>query len=128
MKHLYVDDCINILELVDQYFCGPDDIRPLVTNDPDEALHLVADGAVDMVSCEFDLRPSGGIWFFRSVRDLVPDMPFVFVTSYPPVSRLNEVLRSERNVQVVYKNGSKRDFLPTLRSAFVAAFEQRLKL
>jgi hypothetical protein len=65
---------------------------------------------------------------FNSVRDLAPDMPFVFVTTYPPLSRLTELLRSERNVQVVYKGRPEGGFLPALRSAFADADGRKLNV
>ncbi len=127
MKPLYVDDCISILELVDHCFCGLGDLQVLVTDDAGKALRLVEDGAVDLVACEYDLRPFGGLSLFQAVRDLIPNMPFVFVTSYPPPQRLIELLRSEWNVRVVYKSRPRSSFLPALRSAFVAAHEEKLK-
>jgi hypothetical protein len=53
-------------------------------------------------------------------------MPFVFVTSRPPPSFLTELLLTERNVQMVHKDGI-GGFLPALRAAFAAAYDERLK-
>lgn len=116
-----------MLDLVSLYFSGLKNINLRVTSDPYEALRLVEDGAVDLVACEYDFRPFGGIWMFRSVRDRVPNMPFVFVTLKPPSPKLIELLRSERNVRAVYKNLSGGGFLPALRSAFAAAYNHDLK-
>ncbi len=126
-KPLYIDDSNTMLDLVGHYFSGLSTMKLIVTNDPDEALRLVETGAADLVACEFDLHPCGGLLMFRSVRDRVPKMPFVFVTSKPPSLGLTELLKSERNVRAVYKNLPRGGFLLALRSAFAAAYNHDLK-
>jgi CheY-like chemotaxis protein len=126
MKTVYVDDNISILELVSAYFDELVPSRVLVTDDPLEAVHMVSDGSVDLVASEYDIRPYGGPWLFRSVREIVPDMPFIFVTFSPPPARLMELLDKKDNVLIVCKN-STGGFLRDLHSAIVEAHRQGLK-
>jgi CheY-like chemotaxis protein len=126
-RPLYVDDSRIMRELVQHYFSGLNHIDLIVASDSEEALLLVEDRAVDLVACEFDLRPVGGLRLFRLIREQVPDMPFVFVTLKPLHPRLTELLRSERNVRAVYKNLSGGRFLPALQSAFSAAYNHNLR-
>jgi DNA-binding NtrC family response regulator len=127
MRSIYVDDCCSLLDLVSDYFASLDNLQLVVTNDPDEALRLIGDSVVSLVAYAYDLRPCGGPELFRAVRDLVPDLSFLFVTSYPSPQRLNELVRSERNVRAAYKNEAK-GFLPALRSALAAAHEQMIRV
>jgi DNA-binding NtrC family response regulator len=126
MKTVYVDDSISILELVSTYFSDLAHYRVLVTHDPFEAVRLVADGAVDLVACDYDIRPCGGPWLFCSVRNLARNMPFIFVTFNPPPTRLVELLRKENNVLLVCKNGT-GGFLKDLHLAITEAERQGLK-
>ena len=125
MKLLYIDDSIEILELVSQYLSDYANFTILVTNDEHEALSLIAERVIDLVVTEVDLRPVSGIELYRTTRTIAPDMPFIFVTTYPPAPRLRELLEQEQALRVVYKDGYAGSFLPTLRRTVLEVGRRR---
>jgi two-component SAPR family response regulator len=117
LKPLYVDDSSCLRELVEVYFNDIDKIRIRTTGDEREALDLVQRGVVNLIIIQFDLRPISGEIFFNAVRHVAPELPCVFVSSYPPCKRLNELLLEAEGVRVVFKDDFGGKFLPSLYQA-----------
>ena len=80
---LHVDDDPAMLDLTLAFLGRLDvDARLYSVTDAEEALEILRTepAAIDVVVSDFSLPDEGGIAFLETVRELRPDLPFIFFT------------------------------------------------
>lgn len=79
---LCLDDDEAVLELLEAFLPRQGEFEVQTTTDPDRGFELVADGAADLVVCDYKMRTCSGIEFLRRVRREGHDLPFVLFTGH----------------------------------------------
>ncbi|WP_255195818.1 response regulator [Halorarius litoreus] len=79
---LCLDDDEAVLELLEAFLPRQGAYEVRTTTDPDRGFELVADGAADLVVCDYKMGSCSGIDFLQRVRREGHDLPFVLFTGH----------------------------------------------
>lgn len=93
-KILIVDDELDMLELLELIILDKTPYRVSTTNNPLEALQMLADQAFDLLITDLRMPALGGLEVIREVREKYPDLPVIVITAYGSSESAEEAIRA----------------------------------
>ena len=81
IRVLHVDDNVDFLEVAAEFLATEDErIEVTTAVDAESGLAELTDGDVDCIVSDFDIPGENGIEFLETVREDVPELPFILFT------------------------------------------------
>lgn len=91
---LIVDDELDMLELLELIILDKTPYRVSTTNNPLEALQMLANQAFDLLITDLRMPALGGLEVIREVREKYPDLPVIVITAYGSSESAEEAIRA----------------------------------
>ncbi len=91
-KILIVDDEAFIRENLERIL-AEDGYRPISTESPDEAIHIVAEEEISLVLLDLNLGSSSGLDVLRAMQEVDPEILVIIITGYGTVESAVEALK-----------------------------------
>jgi len=89
-----VDDELDMLELLELIILDKTPYRVSTTNNPLEALQMLANQAFDLLITDLRMPALGGLEVIREVREKYPDLPVIVITAYGSSESAEEAIRA----------------------------------
>ncbi|MDD1729313.1 MAG: response regulator [Methanospirillum sp.] len=103
IRVLYVDDDLSFLEIVKVILEKDGNFLVSISPAGDAALKLLDQGEYDIVLSDCRMVRMDGIRFREKVRDMYPEMPFIFFTGREKGERISRLL--DRSTFYLQKSG-----------------------
>jgi DNA-binding NtrC family response regulator len=91
---LIVDDELDMLELLELIILDKTRYRVSTTNNPLEALQMLANQSFDLLITDLRMPALGGLEVIREVREKYPDLPVIVITAYGSSESAEEAIRA----------------------------------
>jgi DNA-binding NtrC family response regulator len=92
-KILVVDDELDMLMLLKMMIEDNTDYEVETTNNPSEALKLLADKEYDLVISDLKMPGMDGMELFDELRGIKPDIPLIIITAYGSLGTADEAMK-----------------------------------
>ncbi len=92
-KILVVDDELDMLMLLKMMIEDNTDHEVETTNNPSEALKLLADKEYDLVISDLKMPGMDGMELFDGLRGIKPDIPVIIITAYGSLGTADEAMK-----------------------------------
>jgi DNA-binding NtrC family response regulator len=90
---LVVDDELDMLMLLKMMIEDNTDYEVETTNNPSEALKLLADKEYDLVISDLKMPGMDGMELFDELRGIKPDIPLIIITAYGSLGTADEAMK-----------------------------------